>query len=211
LLEQQVTGAKAMPKFHVKHLLLAGLLGLAISPALAQKMYRCPNAGGSTTFSDTPCANNAGSEISVKPASGAAAPQPKPDPQTRGAMDKRNAEYNALLTPECRRAREAFLAKSQQKGGMEELMKEGNPLSKAWEACELEAKDALGKQSAKDRERVEAEERKRAEQDRLALRKQECATQQKLVDDRRARLAQLSDTDKAALRVVEQQVAANCR
>jgi hypothetical protein len=126
-------------------------------------------------------------------------------------MDKRNAEYNALLSPECRRAREAFLAKSQQKGGMDELMKEGNPISKAWEACEFEAKDALGKQSAKDRERIEAEERKRGEQDRIALRKQECATKQKLMDDRRARLAQLSEADKAALRAVEQDVAMNCR
>jgi Domain of unknown function (DUF4124) len=211
LLEQQVTGAKAMPKFHVKHLLLAGLLGLAISPAFAQKMYRCPSAGGGTTFSDTPCANNVGSEISVKPASGTAAPQPKADPQTRGAIDKRNAEYNALLTPECRRAREAFLAKSQQKGGMDELMKEGNPISKVWEACEFEATDALGKQSAQDRERVAAEERKRAEQNRIAIKKNECATKQKVIDDRRARLSQLSEQDRAALRAVEQDVAINCR
>jgi Domain of unknown function (DUF4124) len=200
-----------MKAFHVKHLLLASLLSLAILPAVAQKMYRCPSAGGGTTFSDTPCANNAGSEISVKPASGAAAPQPKPDPQTRGAMDKRNTEYNALLTPECRRAREAFLAKSQQKGGMDELMKEGNPISKAWEACEFEATDALGKQSAQDRERVAAEERKRAEQDRIASRKSECATKQKVIDDRRARLSQLSEQDRAALRAVEQDVAINCR
>lgn len=201
-------------KFHVKHLFLAGLLSLLIAPSMAQKMYRCPGAGGGTTFSDTPCANQAGGEITVKPSGGTAPstpPQAKPDPQTRGAMNQRNAEYNAMLSPECRRAREAFLAKSQQKGGMDELMKEGNPISKAWEACEFEAKEALGKQSAQDRERVQAEERKRAEQDRLALRKQECATQQRLVDDRRARFAQLSDTDKAALRVVEQQVAANCR
>jgi hypothetical protein len=200
-----------MPKFHVKQLLLAGLLCAAIFPALAQKMYRCPSPGGGTTFTDTPCANSAGSEVSVKPSGGAAPAASRPDPQTRGAMDKRNAEYNALLTPECRRAREAFLAKSQQKGGMDELMKDGNPISKAWEACEFEAKDALNKQSAKDRERVEADERKRAEQDRVALRKQECGTKQKVIDDRRARLAQLSEADKAALRAVEQDVAMNCR
>jgi hypothetical protein len=200
-----------MRRFHVKHFLIALLLAPVFTPSMAQKMYRCPSAGGGTTFSDTPCTNNAGAEIVVKPSSGGAPAPPKPDPQTRGAMDKRNAEYNALLSPECRRAREAFLAKSQQKGGMDELMKEGNPISKAWEACEFGAKDALGKQSAKDRERIEAEERKRAEQDRIALRKQECATKQKLMDDRRARLAQLSDADKAALRAVEQDVAMNCR
>jgi hypothetical protein len=199
-----------MPKFHVKQLLLAGLLCAAILPALAQKMYRCPSPGGGTTFTDTPCANSSGSEVRVKPSGGAAPAASKPDPQTRGAMDKRNAEYNALLTPECRRAREAFLAKSQQKGGMDELMKDGNPISKAWEVCEFEAKDALGKQGAKDRERVEADERKRAEQDRVALRKQECSTKQKVIDDRRAR-PQLSGADKAALRAVEQDGAMNCR
>lgn len=200
-----------MPKFHVKQLLLAGLLCAGMLPALAQKMYRCPSPGGGTTFTDTPCANSAGTEVGVKPSGGAAPAASKSDQQTRGAMDKRNAEYNALLTPECRRAREAFLAKSQQKGGMDELMKDGNPISKAWEACEFEAKDALSKQGAKDRERVEADERKRAEQDRVALRKQECTTKQKVIDDRRARLAQLSDADKAALRAVEQDVAMNCR
>jgi hypothetical protein len=200
-----------MPKFHVKQLLLASLLSLAILPAIAQKMYRCPGAGGSTTFSDTPCANNARSEVKVKPASGAAQPQPKPDPQTRGAMDRRAAEYDAMLTPECRRARQAFEAKSQQRGGLDELLKEGNPISKAWEACEFEATEAMEKQSIKDREKQVAEERKRTEQDRIAQRKQECATKQKVIDDRRARLAQLSEQDKAALRAVEQDVTMNCR
>jgi hypothetical protein len=197
--------------FHVKQLLLASLLSLAIFPAIAQKMYRCPSAGGGTTFSDTPCANNAGGEISVKPASGAAKPQPKPDPQTRGAMDKRAAEYEAMLSPECRRARQAFEAKTREKGGMEELMKDGNPISKAWEDCTFEAKDALGKQSAKDRERIEAEERKRAEQDRVALRKQECATKQKTLDERSARVAQLNDQDRRALAALTADIQLNCR
>ena len=204
-----------MMKFHVKHLLIAGLLGILMLPAIAQKMYRCPGTGGSTTFSDTPCATSSGassgSEVIVKPASGAAAPQAKPDPQTRGAMDKRNAEYNALLTPECRRAREAFLTKSQQKGGMEELMKDGNPISKAWEACEFEAKGAMDKQSVKDRERVEAEERKRMEQDRITQKKLECTTKQKVLDDRRPRLAQLSEQDRKVFATLEQQVAQDCR
>jgi Domain of unknown function (DUF4124) len=203
-----------MKAFHVKHLLLASFLSLAILPAVAQKMYRCPSAGGGTTFSDTPCATGSGSEVTVKPASGAApsaATSAKSNTQTRGAMDKRNAEYNALLTPECRRAREAFLAKSQQKGGMDELMKEGNPISKAWEACEFEATDSIGKLNAQDQAKAKAEEAKRAEQDRIASRKSECATKQKVIDDRRARLSQLSEQDRAALRAVEQDVAINCR
>jgi Domain of unknown function (DUF4124) len=199
-----------MAMFHMKHLLLAALLCAVMLPASAQKMYRCPSAGGGTTFTDTPCASGQGGEVSVKPSGGAAGNAPKPDSQ-RAAMDKRSAEYDAMLTPECRRARQAFQAKADQKGGMEELMKEGNPISKAWEDCQFAAQDAIGKLNAKDQERVAAEERKRAEQDRIAQRKGECATKQKVLEDRRPRLAQLSESDRAAFRVVENDVAMNCR
>lgn len=203
-----------MPLFHVKHLLLAALLCSAALPASAQKMYRCPSANGGTAFSDTPCTNGQGSEVTVKPSGGAAASTagnaPKLD-TPRAAMDKRNAEYDAMLSPECRRARQAFQTKVDQKGGIEELMKEGNPISKAWEDCQFAAKDAIGKLNARDQEKVAAEERKRAEQDRIALRKQECATKQKVLDDRRPRLPQLSESDRAAFRAVENDVAINCR
>ena len=204
-----------MKRFHVKHLLAAilaaALCALAL-PANAQKMYRCPGASGGTTFSDTPCAGGRGGEISVKPTGGAAgSPPPKPDPQTRGAMDQRNAEYNAILSPECRRARQAFQAKAEQKGGMDELMKAGNPVSKAWEDCQFEAKDAIGKLSAKDQERATEDARKRNEESRMAQRQSECFAKQKVIDARRARLSQLTEAERNALRAVEQDVAINCR
>ncbi len=146
-----------MTKFHVKHLIAVALLSAMSWPACAQKMYRCQGSGG-ISFSDTPCANGAGAEISVKPSGGAVASPPpkadaKADPQTRGAMDKRLAEYEAMLSPECRRARQAFQAKAQQAGGMDELMKEGNAISKAWEACQFAASEALEKLNATDRVR----------------------------------------------------------
>jgi Domain of unknown function (DUF4124) len=195
-----------------KHVAVACLLGLVFLTASAQKMYRCPSAGGGTAFSDTPCAGGAGGEITVKPSIGAApAAQAKPDPQTRGAMDKRNAEFNALLSPECRRARTAFQAKVQQKGGVEELMKEGNPISKAWEACEFEAKDSINKLNAKDQEIAQAEERKAREQNRIAEQKHTCATQRKTLEERRQRAGQVSEQERAALRTIEQELAANCR
>lgn len=194
-----------MPRFHVKHLLVAALLCFAAATVMAQKMYRCPSPGGGTTFSDTPCPNAAGEEIRVKPAAGAAGQTPaRPDPQTRGAMDRRLAEYDALLSPECRRARQAFQAKADQKGGMDELTKEGNPISKAWEACLFEAQDALGKQNA-------AEQSKRVEQDRLAQKRIDCAAKQKLLEERRPRMAQLAETERAALRVLESEYAQQCR
>lgn len=195
----------------MKHLLVLGMLCFAALPATAQKIYRCASAGGSVTISDTPCASGQGGEIAVKPSGGLAPPPPKADAQTRGAMDKRAAEYDALLTPECRRARQAFQAKAHEKGGMDELMKEGSPISKAWEACQFAASEALDKLNAKDREKAETEERKRREQDLIAQRKRECAVKQKVIDDRRPRLAQMSEADRNALRAVEQEVAANCR
>lgn len=97
-------------------------------------------------------------------------------------MDKRLAEYEAMLSPECRRARQAFEAKSREKGGMDELMKEGNAITAAWEVCQFAASEAVGKLNAKDRENAEAEERKRREQDKIAQQKSECATKQRVLD-----------------------------
>lgn len=216
-------GHLGMTKFHVKHVfaICAALaFSAAFAPAAAQKMYRCAGAGGSTTFTDTPCASSQGNETVVKPASGAAksplsqgnAPTNSPtDPQASSATDKRLAEYEAALSPGCRRARLAYLTKVQQKEGIEELMKEGNPIARAWEACQAESQEATRKIVAKDRERTESEDRKRVEQDLIAQRKSECATKQKVLDERRPRLAQLSESDRAAFRVVEQDVAVRCR
>jgi Domain of unknown function (DUF4124) len=203
-----------MKRFHVKHLntlAIAALLYSICFSAQAQKIYRCTGAAGNVTISDTPCTTGQGGEIAVKPAGGAGSPAPKVDPQTRGAMDKRLAEYEAMLSPECRRARQAFEAKTREKGGMDELMKEGNPTSKAWEACQFAASEAVGKLNAKDREKAEAEERKRREQEKVAQQKSECAAKQKVLDERRPRLANLSEADRTAFRAVEQDVAMNCR
>ncbi|MFM7332770.1 MAG: DUF4124 domain-containing protein [Brachymonas sp.] len=201
-----------MASFHVKHVFLAGFLACITASAQAQKMYRCPSPGGGTTFTDTPCTTASGGEISVKPAAGAAGRAPtQPDPQTRGAMNKRDAEYDAQLSPECRRARQAFQTKADQPGGMDELMKEGNSIFKAWENCQGQAKNALDKLQSKEQERLAAEQRQRAEQDRMALRKSECAAKQKVLDERRARGAQLSEADRAALRNLENDMVLNCR
>jgi Domain of unknown function (DUF4124) len=203
-----------MKAFHVKHVFAVAFYVLICSASLsahAQKIYRCTGAGGSVTISDTPCTTGQGGEIAVKPSGGAGSTPPKPDPQTRGAMDKRLAEYEAMLTPECRRARHAFEAKSREKGGMDELMKEGNPISKAWEACQFAASEAVGKLNAKDREKAEAEERKRREQEKVAQQKSECATKQKVLDERRPRLNSMSESDRAAFRAVEQDMEMNCR
>jgi Domain of unknown function (DUF4124) len=199
--------------FHVKQLLLVSLLSLAIFPAIAQKMYRCPSAGGGTTFSDTPCANGTGNEVNVKPSggSGSDAGSAKTDPNSRGAMDKRNAEIIAMLSPECRRARDAFMTKARQRGGMEELMKDSNPISMAWEACELETREVVSKILTRDAAKAKADEAKRIEQEKIAVKKNECATKRQVLRDRQARLAQMSEKDRAAVGILEQNIADNCR
>ena len=83
-------------------------------------------------------------------------------------------------------------------------MKEGNPIFKAWESCQFAAQEAIGKLNAKDEERVAADER-------IARRKSECAAKQRVIDERRPRMAQLSESDRAALKAVENDVATNCR
>ncbi|NJM43039.1 MAG: DUF4124 domain-containing protein [Brachymonas sp.] len=202
-----------MAWFHVKHrvrhvLLLAHFMALLLgagSASYAQKMYRCPSPGGGTTFTDTPCATGAGGEITVKPAAGATGhAAARPDPQTRGAMDKKEAEFNALLSPECRRARQALQAKADQKGGMDELMKEGNPIFKAWENCQGETKVALDKLHADARNQG-------ANQGREMVRKNECAAKQHVLNEKRQKTNTLNEKDRADLRVLEDDIALNCR
>jgi hypothetical protein len=151
-----------MRQFHVKHFFILSLISLLALPALAQKMYRCPGAGGSTTFTDTPCPTGSGSvsgnEISVKPSGGAAPAQAKPDPQTRGAMDS-----------------------------------------------------SLGKLSAQDEAMLKAEEAKRAEANRIAVKKNECAAKQRVLDSRSGQSNSLSEQDRKALAALTADVQANCR
>ncbi len=205
-----------MARFHVKQRLAicaALALGAFCAPAQAQKIYRCTGAGGSVTISDMPCTSAQGGEVSVKPASGATK-QPRldapNDSQAKGATDKREAEFEAMLSPECRRARRAYLAKESEKGGTDELMKVGNPIGKAWDACMPAAGEALGKLHAKERERAKTENGKRSEQDLIAQKKHECDTKQKVLAERRPRLAQLNESDRTAFRVLEQDVAVRC-
>lgn len=209
--------------FHVKPMTTAFLLFAAVlcGPALA--VYRCTGADGRVTFSDTPCvAGQQGGAVQIRPVTGVAiSPNktqtpPTQPPATVGgnspdALQKRAAEYEAMLTPECRRARQAFVAKANQIGGMDELMQEGNPVSKAWEACQFEAKDAIDKLSAQDRARIDADNKKRQEQEAAQIRKSECDAKRDVLAKRQSQAAKPSEQDRAALQALAQEVANRCR
>ncbi len=196
-----------MPMFHVKHLLIVVMLGGAMASASAQKMYRCPGASGSTTFSDTPCATGQGGEVSVKPSAGAAA---KPAESFKSEQEKLLADALVKMSPECRRAYEAFNKKTTSKEGLKELQTPGNPITTAWMACDIEQL-TRAEPSTAERAKVEAQERNRVEQNKIAQRKSECSAKQKVLDDRRPRLNTLSEADRIAFQTVEKDVAANCR
>jgi hypothetical protein len=153
-----------MLKIQVKNLLLLVALCIVGLTAAAQKTYRCPTPGGGTTFTDTPCAGGQGGELSVKPASGSGAGNtPKPNPQSREAMSKRDAEIFAMLSPQCQRAHEAYAAKSRQKGGTQELSNDSNPVVIAWQNCEPETLKALRRMALKEQANAQADEPKRNE------------------------------------------------
>jgi hypothetical protein len=193
----------------------------------AHAVYRCTSPDGRTTFSDTACpVDQKGGQVQIKPVRGVGvSPNPVPSPpisppasglgnasgSSSEAMQRRNAEYEALFTPECRRARAAFMNKANQPGGMDELMQEGNRISKAWAACEFEAKDAIAKLNAQDRERVAAENKQQREQELAQQRKAECDTKRQVLQRRQAQSAKPSEQDKEAIKVLEREVAASCR
>jgi hypothetical protein len=153
-----------MTMFHVKHCLLAALLAGAAASASAQKVYRCVSPKGGTTFSEMPCITGQGGEITIRPSGGGTGNTSKVDSQNRVAMDRRTAEMDALISPECRRARQAYQTKSEEKGGLDELSKEGNAITQARNDCQPAVDEAIRKLHTKDLERTATEARKPVEQ-----------------------------------------------
>jgi hypothetical protein len=212
-----------MKLFHVKHLLLAALLGSVMASASAQKMYRCPSPGGGTTFTDTPCASGPGSEMQVKPASGGSAATTAssgaPQDDNKAAKDKKlRAENLAKFSPECRRAADAYDAKAADKSGQAELAVKGNPIAAAWQKCVLDrlmAENPLDaappKPTAAEMQAAAAAEQKRREQDAITVKKLECNAKLKQLAESRPRLAQMNEQYRAAFRAVEQSLPADCR
>jgi uncharacterized membrane protein YccC len=197
-----------MATFHVKHLLLAALLGACVAPASAQKMYRCPGAGGSTTFSDTPCANTA-QEINVKPASGTAKAANASDaPSSKLAdRDQRSKEIEAALSSYCRRTYQQYRGLAETRSGMDA----NHPTAKAWASCEPEIKQIIAAAQAKDKAAADALQTKRREQEAANEKKRSCDAKREVVVARNARAAQMSEQDRAALKAFEQDVNTQCR
>lgn len=198
-----------MMTFHVKHLLLAALLGACVLPASAQKMYRCPGTGGSTTFSDTPCANTA-QEIAVKPASGGGNKANEASNRST-AYDRRYREIEEALTPNCRRTYQQYRSMAETRSGMTALMDGNHPTAKAWASCEPEVRRLVAAAVAKDKAAADALEAKRREQAAVDEKKRSCEAKREVVVARSARAAQMSEQDRTALKALEQDVNTNCR
>jgi hypothetical protein len=198
-----------MPTFHVKHLFLAALLGACVLPASAQKMYRCPGAGGSTTFSDTPCADTA-QEINVKPASGTAkvANTSNATSSKLADRDQRSKEIEAAaLSSYCRRTYQQYRGLAETRSGMDA----NHPTAKAWASCEPEIKQIIAAAQAKDKAATDALQAKRREQEAANEKKRSCDAKREVVIARNARAAQMSEQDRAALKAFEQDVNTQCR
>lgn len=87
---------------------------LCPSLALAQ-IYKCADAGGKTTFTDTPCANSqTATPITLQPASGKAPPTPKPamsaeaveHEQKRAEMRRQRQETQATIDASTQKIRQ---------------------------------------------------------------------------------------------------------
>lgn len=176
---------------------LAGC-ALGASSAFAA-VYQGKGASGAVAFSDRPCLEDAkGGEILVRPASGAGsaiAPQGKAGSAARTTAD--DGPMDAALTPACR----------EMQARMTEV--EQSRLSEA----EIEAlvarysKDCVPLlRAAQDAERANQKYQAAGE-----IKRNECDNKRKVVQDRRARWAQLTQVDRAAAITLEKDVADACR
>jgi hypothetical protein len=175
--------------------------------------YRCTGADGKVTFSDTACpTSHKGGAVSVRPV---APNRAKPPPLTLSgtseeAITRRNAQYETLLTPECRKARQAYAAKAGQPGGADELAEEGNLVARAWLDCEFEAKDAIHKVNAQERARIGAENQRRRELEQAQQRRAACEAKRGALRERQARTAKPSEEDRAILADLAREAQAAC-
>jgi Domain of unknown function (DUF4124) len=179
---------------------MAALMAALPVPEAQAAIHKCTGTDGKVTFSDQPCATGQGASV-VKPVA------PGPAPVVTGAPDaseKARAEARDRLrkgqTPECLNLADR----------MQNLLKDN--AGKAPPA-DLDAVVNQYEQrcAARMRELLQAEAARNEQLAREQTRKSECDAKRRVLDERRPRLAQLSDSDKRAFAVVESEVARDCR
>jgi Domain of unknown function (DUF4124) len=180
-------------------LAIAAVFLLAV-PLVEAAIHKCTGADGKVTFSDQPCAAGQGASV-VKPAAPGVAPTATAAPD---ASERARAEARDRLrrgqTPEC-------LALADR---MQNLLKDN-----AGKAPPADLDTVVNQYeqrcAARMRELLQAEAARTEQLAREQARKSDCDAKRRVLDERRPRLAQLSEQDRRAFAAVESEVARDCR
>lgn len=186
--------------FRVGAVAFAIMAALMATPIAQAAIHKCTGADGKVTFSDQPCAAGQGAAV-VKPVAPSAAPaiMGAPDASEKARTEARD-RLRKGQTPEC-------LALADR---MQNLLKDN--VGKAPPA-ELDTVVNQYEQrcAARMRELVQAEAARNEQRAREQTRKSDCDAKRRVLDERRSRLAQLSEPEKRAFTTVESEVARDCR
>ncbi len=185
----------------------AALLGLQVEAGAA--IYKCTGPDGKATFRDQPCTSGQSVTIKKEPAkapttAAKADAAAQPVDASSAARAAARERLRAAQTPECVDMGDR-IQRFGQKGSGNQSGTDLNLLLERYEQqCAPRMREALGAENA----RAEAEARRQNAAQNLA---EACAAKQRVLDERRPRLASLSQPDQRAFAVVESEVARDCR
>ncbi len=192
------TSAGFSNRWRVLLAVCASVLVLGLSVPASAAVYKCTGADGRVVFSDQPCLAGQATTAVREPAG---APPAKPQDASEAARAATRARLRAAQTPECAEMADRIASFGQSGGATASNAQMNALVSRYDQQC-----------AARMREAVEAEnKRKEDEAQKRVLADTTCAEKRRVLNERRAKLATLSEADKRAVAALEAEVTRDCR
>lgn len=179
------------------------LAGLIPAPAGAA-VYKCVGKDGKAAFSDQPCPAGQ-TPTAVREPAGAPGPKPKDAKDPKDPSEAARASARGRLrdsqTPECAELADRITRFGQTGGATASNAEMTSILDRHDQQC-----------APAQRAAIEAENKRNEDAaNKQILADAACAEKRRVLNDRRARLSAMSDSDKRVFAVVETEVARDCR
>ena len=181
-------------------LVLAGLIPAPVGAAV----YKSVGKDGKAAFSDQPCPAGQ-TPTAVRESAGAPGPKPKDAKDPKDPSDAARASARGRLrdsqTPECAELADRITRFGQTGGATASNAEMTSILDRHDQQC-----------APAQRAAIEAENKRNEDAaNKQILADAACAEKRRVLNDRRARLSAMSDSDKRVFAVVETEVARDCR
>jgi hypothetical protein len=189
-------------------LVAVGLVLAALFPApVSAAIYKCVGADGKAVFSDQPCLAGQTTTAVREPAAGPG-PKPKDAKDVRGEKDSSEAarasareRLRASQTPECADLTDRIARYGQTGGATAANAEMTSILNRYDQLCAPAQREAINAENKRNEDAA----------NKRILADAACSEKRRVLNDRRAKLSTLSESDKRAFAVVEAETARDCR